>query len=137
MDKDKNLQEIIEEIKLRFRLYQEGRDKICQYNEGVVDGAMMVLACYNRELFFDLLSKWVRIRAKVKENEESPIHSCPACGDYVSGYVNIYKQHWFYCYKCLVTWLEGENLFSSWEIETPDVWEKNKRFLNNFKVVEC
>ena len=41
--------------------------------------------------------------------------------DNTSGsYINLGKDHWFYCDKHKLRWLMGSNMFSSWEHETEE-----------------
>lgn len=50
---------------------------------------------------------------------DSPFGLCPECGSN-DGYINIGREHWFYCLKHRVCWCVGSNLFSSWREQTED-----------------
>ena len=56
---------------------------------------------------------------------------CPICGE-SDGCVNIGRIHWFYCDAHHVKWSPGDNLFSSWQYETPDVWHANQAMLADY-----
>jgi hypothetical protein len=43
--------------------------------------------------------------------------ACPVCHG-SDGYINIYKEHWFYCQEHKTKWSPGFNLLSSWRDET-------------------
>jgi ribosomal protein L37AE/L43A len=70
-----------------------------------------------------------------KEIIKSNQFCCPECGNKKTEYRNVGRNHWFICDKCKVTWLEGSNLFSGWHDENEEVWEENKKYLNNFRTV--
>jgi hypothetical protein len=58
--------------------------------------------------------------------------SCPECGQ-ASAYVNIGREHWFYCDEHRVKWCVGENLFSSWRYQDPAEWAANHRKLQGYR----
>ena len=58
--------------------------------------------------------------------------SCPECGQ-ASVYVNIGREHWFYCDEHRVKWCVGANLFSSWRYQGPAQWEENHRKLQGYR----
>ena len=60
---------------------------------------------------------------------------CPRCGDN-DGYLNIERCHWFYCGRHKMTWMAGENLFSSWHDETEADWGRNAQKLEGYREVE-
>ncbi|MGQ9825951.1 MAG: hypothetical protein ACUVSK_13395 [Desulfotomaculales bacterium] len=142
-DKEKLEKEIRLRMRLCGMLAKEGEKN---YNEGALDGMMEVLACYDQDLYQKLSTKWLLIKITMEEEEKEKnkaknkdhprYYVCPICERDATGYCNVYKAHWFYCSRCLVTWCEGENLFSSWTTESPDDWEENKAFLRRFKVVK-
>jgi hypothetical protein len=59
---------------------------------------------------------------------------CPRCG---SGdcYLNVYRAHWYVCDACQTRWPIGENLFSSWEHEKEELWERNQKVLQRYAEV--
>jgi hypothetical protein len=61
---------------------------------------------------------------------------CPQCGGN-DGYLNLGRTHWFYCKTHKVTWCIGDNLFSSWQEETPEDWNRNKEYLTPFAIIEA
>jgi hypothetical protein len=137
-------EELERRIRLRMRLCgRSAREAEENYNLGALDGMMEVLALYDRELYQKLSTKYTIIKKNMENEEEEKnkenrprYYVCPVCGKDATAYLNVYKAHWFYCIRCLVTWCEGENLFSSWTIESPDDWEEHKAFLKRFKVVD-
>ena len=44
---------------------------------------------------------------------------CPECGK-TDGYINVGRDHWFYCKEHKLRWNVGSNLFSDWKDETAD-----------------
>jgi hypothetical protein len=44
---------------------------------------------------------------------------CPTCHK-TDGYLNIGREHWFFCKEHEFKWCAGANLFSSWMYETPE-----------------
>ncbi len=52
------------------------------------------------------------------------------------GYLNIGRNHWFYCEAHRVKWCAGENLFSSWRSETDADWKRNDAFLHEFQEIK-
>lgn len=61
--------------------------------------------------------------------------TCPEC-DSNDGYVNIHKNHWFYCKKHKTTWNMDSNLFSDWRNENEEIWERNAEMLSEYQVVD-
>lgn len=60
--------------------------------------------------------------------------ACPKCGQ--SKHLNVGRNHWACCPEHKVRWPVGENLFSSWHYETPEIWERNARQLDDYEIVE-
>ena len=60
---------------------------------------------------------------------------CPKCGR-ESLYMNINRDHYFYCEEDRVAWYIGSNIFSDWRDEDPSVWEFNRKRLSRFEVIE-
>lgn len=44
---------------------------------------------------------------------------CPHCHK-SDGFVNIGKEHWFFCHEHKTMWFVGSNLFDSWKHETEE-----------------
>ncbi len=59
---------------------------------------------------------------------------CPACGA-GSHYLNVGRDHWFYCDEHEVCWFVGSNLFDSWRREDEETWRRNEEKLRGFRVV--
>lgn len=60
---------------------------------------------------------------------------CPHCGR-ADGYLNVGRNHWFYCERHKTTWWYGSNIFSSWCDETEGEWLRNQYRLADYRVVE-
>jgi len=56
---------------------------------------------------------------------------CPLCGE-SDGYLNMWREHWFYYRNHHVRWTAGENLFSSWRYEEPDDWNQTLQDIGHF-----
>jgi hypothetical protein len=50
---------------------------------------------------------------------ESYFGGCPICGK-EDGFLNVGRNHWFYCAEHKTKWIVGFNLFSSWRNQTED-----------------
>ena len=57
--------------------------------------------------------------------------ACPKCGGN-DGVLNIEREHWARCDKHQLTWMVGENLFSSWRDETQADWDRNLALIWNY-----
>jgi hypothetical protein len=60
---------------------------------------------------------------------------CPECGR-TDGYMNVGGSHWFVCDAHLTKWCAGYDLFSDWNGESPEVWERNKWKLEGYTEVQ-
>ena len=60
----------------------------------------------------------------------------PQCGD-TDGYLNLGRDHWFFCAKHRTKWCCGSNLFSGWRDETVEDWIENQRRLADYAEVEA
>jgi hypothetical protein len=60
---------------------------------------------------------------------------CPVCGK-TNGYLNVSRDHWFYCDEHQTRWCAGSNLFSGWRHESRYIWVKNKARLADYTPVE-
>lgn len=66
-------------------------------------------------------------------NVHNEFGECFICNAPGFKYVNIGRDHWFYCETCKTKWWEGSNIFSGWRDENEEIWEKNKEKLKNYK----
>ena len=60
---------------------------------------------------------------------------CPRCGQ-VDSCLNVERVHWFVCHTHRAKWRVGENLFSAWQNETEEQWDKNAYQLSGYDEVE-
>ena len=62
---------------------------------------------------------------------------CPVCL-HTDGYINIGKDHWFFCKEHKAKWRAGSNLFSAWRDETEDSQRKifDELDFGSFETVE-
>ena len=68
--------------------------------------------------------------------QDSSGQVCPRCHRFRVDYLNVGRDHWFYCEPCGVRWLLGSHLFSSWWYETEADWERNRQTLSKFVEVD-
>jgi hypothetical protein len=52
-----------------------------------------------------------------EDGDDTYFGVCPECGK-TDGYINIGREHWFYCKEHKVKWWAGSNLFRGWKDET-------------------
>jgi len=64
-----------------------------------------------------------------------PFGACPECGS-SDKYLNIYKQHFFYCEEHRLTWSPGYNLMSSWRYQDPAEWRAAWEQLKGYRTVD-
>ncbi|MFH1233367.1 MAG: hypothetical protein V1649_01810 [Patescibacteria group bacterium] len=57
------------------------------------------------------------------------------CGNEGSCF-NVYKNHWFRCDDCKTVWWIGQNLFSTWQYENEEIWQKDIEKYNYYNVIE-
>ncbi|UCF32891.1 MAG: hypothetical protein JSV78_11220 [Phycisphaerales bacterium] len=78
-------------------------------------------------------------RVKLLELRDSVVQehfgACPVCGK-TDGYLNIGREHWFYCKAHKTRWHVGSNLFPSWRRQTEERWKRNSEFLADFQEVK-
>ncbi|MEQ9002335.1 MAG: hypothetical protein RIE74_02100 [Pseudomonadales bacterium] len=61
---------------------------------------------------------------------------CPKChGD--APYLNLRRDHWFYCARDRLAWKIGSNLFSSWRYESEQDWQRNADMLDSGGYTHC
>ena len=61
---------------------------------------------------------------------------CPKCGRH-DGYLNIEREHWFYCERHRRKWCIGMNLFSGWPEESETTWRRNAHKLAGYREVDA
>lgn len=61
--------------------------------------------------------------------------TCPVCHEQPV-IANVGRKHFASCEDHAVYWFIGENLFSGWRDESPELWERNRAFLRACKCVE-
>jgi hypothetical protein len=59
---------------------------------------------------------------------------CPECGS-PGNFANIGRVHWAACSFHSVKWRVGENLFSGWRDECPEIWDRNAAELAEYREV--
>jgi hypothetical protein len=52
------------------------------------------------------------------------------------GYLNIQREHWFYCGKHKKKWCVGSNRISTWIHEDETTWQENWELLTDYLEVE-
>ena len=67
--------------------------------------------------------------------EHGDFGGCPECGQN-DGYLNVGKTHWFVCHQHKTKWDIGFGLFSSWQEETEETWQKNAQHLEGYHLVK-
>ncbi len=60
---------------------------------------------------------------------------CPV-GHCIPLYLNVERDHYFYCRRHRVFWTGGSGLFSSWQEENSSVWALNQARLSTYREVE-
>jgi hypothetical protein len=89
------------------------------------------------EMGQDAVAAWLTGAAVDSDPERVPPKEadgrshCPRCG-WRSHYTNVGSTHYGMCDHCMVYWCIGSNLFSSWEEETPEDWERSKQTLSRY-----
>jgi len=87
---------------------------------------------------------WVlRIKKQAEEyykSGQSDMYGmCPGCFEagekFGNTYLNVNRNHFFYCDKHRVFWPVGSNLFSSWREQTEEDWERNISQLKNYTLI--
>jgi hypothetical protein len=79
--------------------------------------------------------EWCEFLAKYCFLEDDPRFGvCPECGDDWH-HCNVGKSHFGYCDHCSTFAPIGVNLFSSWQKETNEQWERNRQRLDGMREV--
>jgi len=60
---------------------------------------------------------------------------CPVCGK-SDEYLNIGREHWFFCEEHKIAWHVGANLFSSWRDQTAEDLQRNAAKLAGFTIIK-
>ena len=68
-------------------------------------------------------------------NREHYFGACPYCGD-TDGFLNIGSDHWFICVKHKTAWYAGSGLFSCWQDENEEIWNRDRQILSKHRIVE-
>lgn len=73
--------------------------------------------------------------SKCDDDHYSVVGYCPECHK-EGAYLNVEKCHWAICDACKTTWPIGVGLFSSWQEETMEDWQRNAELICSFKEVK-
>lgn len=60
---------------------------------------------------------------------------CPLCGN-SDGYLNVERNHFGVCRLHRIYWCIGVALFSSWRVESEEIWEENSRTILAYREAE-
>ncbi len=61
--------------------------------------------------------------------------ACPYCCR-SHGYINVRNSPWFLCDTHMVRWCTSSGMFSDWQDENEEIWEKNVKKLEGYTIVE-
>lgn len=59
------------------------------------------------------------------------VDACPVC-DKKTMILNVERDHFAVCHSCKIFTHIGENLFSAWRDENPEVWKANQKLLDGY-----
>ena len=79
------------------------------------------------------LQRW--LTRKGADEQWDYFGTCPHCRCH-DGYLNIGRQHWYFCQIHRTKWWIGENLLSSWREPSKEEWHENRDYLAEFVDVE-
>jgi hypothetical protein len=79
--------------------------------------------------------EYEKLKREVEQVEENRFGVCPECRE-TDGYLNIGRNHWFVCHKHKKKWCIGFNLFSSWQEESKEDWERNAKLISDYEGIE-
>jgi hypothetical protein len=72
---------------------------------------------------------------EAQEDSASCLYPCKICkGD--TTYLNVCQQHFFICEACRVSWCGAWRLFSSWQYETQEDWDRNIETLKQYRSLD-
>ena len=79
----------------------------------------------------------LRLISSARPQPEAIDHfgGCPTCWRN-DGYLNIRRENWFICHEHRTRWLAGENLISTWRMESEADWLRNAALIAGYRVVE-
>ena len=77
----------------------------------------------------------VQFECKKPRHAYSGFGGCPHCGQ-DDGYLNVGREHWFFCREHKTKWRVGTNLFSSWREEDEGAWQRNRFTLAEYMTVD-
>jgi hypothetical protein len=60
---------------------------------------------------------------------------CPKCKKN-DGFVNIGRNHWFFCRRHRVKWYGGHDVFPGWRDEPAGLWLRNEELMSFFLEIE-
>src|SRR5262245_22452625 len=86
-------------------------------------------------MLMQFVQRLLRLFRRKGKYAEDYFGVCPHCHRQY-GYLNVGRNHWFFCDAHQTCWCIGSNLFSSWHDETKDQWEKNAKKLHGYQIVE-
>ncbi len=69
------------------------------------------------------------------EHEDDTFGLCPGCHK-PGNHFNLHSENWAACSTCKTMWNVGNNLLESWREETPEIWTRNWRLVENYTPVE-
>lgn len=56
---------------------------------------------------------------------------CPDCWNEPDEWFNVHKTHFATCSSCKTAWTVGWNLFSDWQYEIEETWQRNSKTLED------
>lgn len=74
----------------------------------------------------------IRMR-EISEAEHDGV-PCPVCAESAI-ILNVERNHFAVCHECGIYFLYGQNLFSAWRDESPEVWKENSKILDKLTEV--
>ena len=77
----------------------------------------------------------VQLECKKPSRTECGFGECPHCC-LNDGYLNVEREHWFFCHEHKTKWHVGANLFSSWREEDESTWQRNRFRLAEYRTVD-
>jgi hypothetical protein len=78
---------------------------------------------------------WMWGTGEAVEKPPNYFGDCPECHQN-DGFLNVHKNHWFFCDEHQTRWHAGWNLFSGWREETEEEWDLNAMQLSGYNEVE-
>jgi len=75
-----------------------------------------------------------RINPIYPQSRDDHFGVCPQCGK-TGEMLNVADYHWLVCHEHKLRWLIGSNLFSSWQHENEDDWQRNFEIMQGYKEI--